>query len=176
MLKLNVGCGANKLTGYVNVDIVKELNPDLIFDFTRTWPFADHTVDEVFMSHVIEHVAKEIHLSIFREAARVLKPEGQFILTYPEFSKCYENWAADYRGMREFWEKTILGRGTTLYDCHRALMDTVEVTRLLTSAGFEIVTHFPEPNEPYNSVVVSKYVGVLTYEDNLRRLMNERNN
>lgn len=55
-MKLNIGCGNRKLEGFVNVDYNPAVGPDVVCDVSRGLPFADGSVDEVFMSHSLEHV------------------------------------------------------------------------------------------------------------------------
>jgi|GEM_PF-1906114 len=39
-LKLNIGCGFNKIDGYVNVDAFPDCSPDVLWDLETTpWPF-----------------------------------------------------------------------------------------------------------------------------------------
>ena len=40
MIRLNLGCGQNKLDGYVNVDKYPTFSPDVLWDLeTFPWPF-----------------------------------------------------------------------------------------------------------------------------------------
>jgi 2-polyprenyl-3-methyl-5-hydroxy-6-metoxy-1,4-benzoquinol methylase len=48
-------------------------------------PFADASFDKVFCLEVIEHIEHHINLQILQEFLRVLKPEGQLILTTPNY-------------------------------------------------------------------------------------------
>ena len=78
-LKLNVGCGFKKLEGYVNVDFEAGCHPDMVHDIRSTpWPFAESSVTEIVISHVLEHVGgtAEEFKAIVREVYRVLAPDG----------------------------------------------------------------------------------------------------
>jgi SAM-dependent methyltransferase len=75
-MRLNLGCGQNKLDGFVNVDRQGAANPDVQHDLECfPWPFADQSVDEVLMSHVLEHLGRDpqVFIGIFRELYRVCK-------------------------------------------------------------------------------------------------------
>ncbi len=64
-LRLNLGCGAKHLEGYVNVD--KFGNPDLLFDLeTFPYPWSNNSVTEIEMHHVLEHLGQqtEIYLRV----------------------------------------------------------------------------------------------------------------
>jgi hypothetical protein len=56
-MKLNLGCGKRKMNGWVNVDSQPMENPDVVLDLAaEVWPWADNSVDEVFASHMMEHI------------------------------------------------------------------------------------------------------------------------
>lgn len=68
-LRIDLGCGAKKTTGYVGVDMVPAAGVDHVVDLmSGRLPFEDDSVDEVFSSHFLEHVAEpnRILLEILR--------------------------------------------------------------------------------------------------------------
>jgi SAM-dependent methyltransferase len=83
-MKLNLGCGENKLGGYCNVDKYGE--PDLRLDLeTFPWPWADDSVDEIVMSHSLEHMGQrpETFVAIVKELYRVARNGAKIILRVP---------------------------------------------------------------------------------------------
>lgn len=87
-MKLNLGCGARHLQGYINVDkaVRGMTSPDVDADI-RALPFDDETADEIIAIHVIEHFYHWEVNSVLREWARVLKPGGTIILECPDIKK-----------------------------------------------------------------------------------------
>jgi predicted SAM-dependent methyltransferase len=165
---LNLGCGKGKIRGAVNIDINSDVGPDLVHDIRTPLPYDKETVDEVVLYHTIEHIEKSQHDTIFIDIWRVLKPDGLFILTYPEFSTCVNNWLSNDRGMRDFWEATIYGAQRYPSDYHVCAIDTVTLVQRLINMGFSLVKHCSEPAEPYNTILKVKKDILLTYEDVLK--------
>src|SRR3989338_8232959 len=55
--KLNLGCGRDIKTGYINIDKSKTAGVDVAHDLDKyPWPFKDNYFDEVYGRDVIEHV------------------------------------------------------------------------------------------------------------------------
>lgn len=79
-LMLNLGCGASKLPGFVNVDIVGGDGVQ-VADLRQPWPWLDDTVDYVYASHVIEHLPDKIQT--MNELWRVLQPLGSALIHVP---------------------------------------------------------------------------------------------
>jgi len=75
-MKLNLGCGNSIKEGYKNLDY-PEIDLEKI-----PYPFDDNSVDEVVLSHVLEHLWIKPTL-VIEEIHRILKPNGIFILKLP---------------------------------------------------------------------------------------------
>lgn len=101
-MKLNLGCGHNKLDGYCNVDVVSDYSPDAVVDLEKfPWPWKDSTVDEIALCHVLEHLgeSRDIYLGVWKEMYRVLKPNGRVHITVPHW--LHENFAHDPTHVRK---------------------------------------------------------------------------
>lgn len=94
--KLNLGCGRDVRDGYVNVDGFVGDDPRVThMDFTRTpWAWEDDSFDEIYASHVLEHVPhvyedaangtrRDVLFAVMEEAHRVLRPGGIFHIRVP---------------------------------------------------------------------------------------------
>ncbi|MCH8945295.1 MAG: hypothetical protein IIA85_00010 [Nanoarchaeota archaeon] len=44
--KLNLGCGFNKIDGYLNCDVSNEVKPDKLVDLNKKLPFKDNSVEK----------------------------------------------------------------------------------------------------------------------------------
>jgi len=75
-VKLNLGCGQNRLDGYVNTDREPSVEPDVVMDLEDfPWPFEDDSVDEVVANHVLEHVGAEasVFIGVMQELYRICR-------------------------------------------------------------------------------------------------------
>lgn len=175
-MNLNLGCGDNKLNKFINIDIEPSVKPDLVHDFVNNkLPYEDGTVDRIVMFHTIEHIEKRFHSSLLAELWRVLKINATMLISYPEFSKCYDNWATNYKGMKSFWEATIFGRQLYKSDYHVCIMDSAEFSQVLTLHGFYKIAVCNETYEPHNTVIscYKNERGIKKYEDLLRSDMEQ---
>ena len=85
-MKLNLGCGSKLLTGYTNVDKFNLYKPDLLHDLEKfPYPFKDNSVDEIILSHVLEHLgqAPETFNNIIKELYRICKNETIINISVP---------------------------------------------------------------------------------------------
>lgn len=85
-MKLNLGCGLNKIQGFVNVDKFDTCNPDIVMDLEATpWTFEDNSVDEVLLNHCLEHIGQDVDIffSVVKELYRVCKPGAKIQINVP---------------------------------------------------------------------------------------------
>ena len=98
MTKLNLGCGHKKIDGFIGVD--KYPPADICFDLEEfgdfpdhegtqyrfnPWPFENNSVDEILMSHSLEHMGAttESFFHIIKELYRVCKHDAKIVIDVP---------------------------------------------------------------------------------------------
>ena len=72
-LKLDLGCGKNKMAGFVGIDALQFEGVDHVVDLRQPWPVDDNSVDEVHCSHFLEHLTGAERIQFFTELNRVMK-------------------------------------------------------------------------------------------------------
>ena len=126
-LRLNLGRGRSPLEGWVNLDHVRQPGVDVVADLdacrTTPLPFADDSVSNMRMLHVLEHIGDT--LALMQELHRIAEPGATLLVHCPYGSSddAYEDpthrqrffmnsffyfgqpayWRADY-GYRGDWE------------------------------------------------------------------------
>ncbi|MEK6889314.1 MAG: methyltransferase domain-containing protein [Nanoarchaeota archaeon] len=85
MKKLNFGCGNDIRKNYLNMDIVKLPGVEVIHNFNKfPYPFKEDTFEEVYTSHVLEHL--EDLIKVMKELKRICKSGAKIIIRVPHFS------------------------------------------------------------------------------------------
>ncbi len=86
MLRLNLGCGHNRLDGYLNVDQSPVCAPDLVVDLEDTpWPWETSSVEAMLFNHSLEHMGADpkVFLAIMGEIWRVAVPGAEIDIRVP---------------------------------------------------------------------------------------------
>jgi predicted SAM-dependent methyltransferase len=136
--RLNVGCGLDIRAGWVNLDSV-DYGGNTLCDLNRyPWPFPDNHFDEVYASHILEHMGN--FNSVATEIWRVCKPGAVFTVKVPFFLstkyysepdhripfgiRSFDNYE-DVRGRKlKFYEKWKLGHRTNYGSPARFVVDS----------------------------------------------------
>ena len=81
-----MGCGQNKISGYLNVDKYAQCSPDLQIDLEKfPWPIESDSVELVLFNHCLEHLGQQsdIFLGILKETYRISKPGAKLLINVP---------------------------------------------------------------------------------------------
>jgi predicted SAM-dependent methyltransferase len=76
-MKLNIGCGVQKIDGWVNIDIVGN-NIDLKHDVRKPLPYSKDTVSYAYSEHMIEHLTPDEGRITIQNVMNPMKPGGVF--------------------------------------------------------------------------------------------------
>ncbi len=83
-IKLNLGCGAERLPGFVNVD--KYGSPDQCVDLEQfPWPWETNSVGEIKLIHVLEHLGQSpaVFIECMKELYRISAPDTHIEIRVP---------------------------------------------------------------------------------------------
>ena len=136
-MKLNLGCGFDRRTGYVNVDNEMLYEPDTLVDLEiLPWPFETNVASEILLSHVLEHIS---HLETSKFLDRIYKKisfGGKIIISVPDFKnivKAYES----YPGGIASIQSILYGGQDYIENLHMSCYDEKYLSKLLTQVGFK---------------------------------------
>lgn len=135
-LKLNLGCGLDKRAGWVNIDAVPEVKPDLLHDLHQPLPFADHSVDKVLAQDILEHFTKEDGARLVAEISRVLKPGGQLEVRVPNVDAIVTQFADDPEVRNEFLYGTT--RDTGVFGAHKVGFTAETLVTIMLKFGLSL--------------------------------------
>lgn len=82
-MRLNLGCGAFPLRGWVNIDLYDEAHADVVADVAAL-PYADGAAEEIYAGHLLEHFPRRRARALLREWWRALAPGGALTVVTPD--------------------------------------------------------------------------------------------
>jgi predicted SAM-dependent methyltransferase len=154
--KLHLGCGNNRLEGYVNIDWRKTRATDLVCDIKKL-PYPDGSISSIETYHVIEHLPRHDLPKALREWHRVLAPGGRLVIECPDFDEA----AREYLDGNDKRLDNIFGLQRFLGDAHMFGYNLKRLESVLSDAGFENVrsaepTDYHKEEEPCMRVEAAK--------------------
>lgn len=85
-IRLDIGCGGNKMPGFVGMDMRALPGVDIVHDVEHyPWPLPDACVLMAVASHLVEHIApmRFGFIHFMNEVWRVMKTGGEFAIATP---------------------------------------------------------------------------------------------
>lgn len=134
-MKLHLGCGRVKLDGWTNIDMKD--SADIVHDIRSLDFIPDESVDEIYISHCLEHFSRhELH-SIFMEYNRVLKIDGTFRIAVPDLEALFTSGLSI-----EKLTGLLYGGQTDQYDYHKIGFNFDILKDILECHGFTDVQRY----------------------------------
>jgi len=143
MHKLNLGCGEEYNSGWINVDILKKIKADKHFNLnTLPYPFKNNQFEEILMKMVLEHLNEP--LEVLKEIIRIAKKNAKIIIIVPHATS-YAN-LTDLQHRTNFTENSFNSNLLREYDLRE-----LELIR----------TKFSYPNSWKRFIPFKKYLKIL---------------
>lgn len=84
VIRLDVGCGSNKQSGWVGMDIRSCNGVDIIHDVQDfPWPIPNSSCFQILLSHLWEHIEPKYRIQLMNELWRIVTAGGQLMLSAP---------------------------------------------------------------------------------------------
>ena len=83
-MKLHIG-GKEKKEGWKILNIQKNEGVDYVGDISDLSQFQDNSIDEIYASHVVEHVNQKNISNALKGIYRVLSEKGKFYVSVPDW-------------------------------------------------------------------------------------------
>lgn len=172
-MHLNMGCGHNKIPGYINVDMSPECQPDVVCNLeVLPWIWEDNSVSRVLFNHSLEHLGqdKSVFLGMFKELYRVCRNGAVIEINVPH--PRHDNFINDPTHVRAITPQLL-----SLFD--RQLNDEWKRTHAANSplahylgVDFHTMDSTIILDEPYRSLFSS---GKVSHQE-MGTMLRERNN
>jgi len=90
-IKLDIGCGKNKVPGFIGMDYRNFPGVDIVHDINvYPWPIENGSVAEINCSHFLEHLDHNRHnperVRFMNEVYRILAPGGKITIITPHWA------------------------------------------------------------------------------------------
>ena len=138
-MKLHLGCGKLNLEGFVNIDLLTA-EADLKMDFTDLSTFGNSSIEEIYVSHALEHFKRREIVDMVLEWNRVLQTGGDLRIAVPDFEKVVKVYLKN-RDISELIGQ-MNGGQKGKHDIHYVIFDIYILGELLKSCGFDDVERY----------------------------------
>ena len=133
-MKLNIGCGEDIRKGFVNIDIIESVNPDLVLDLyneSLLTKFEPGSIGLIFAQDILEHFEKYHAEQLVKDFYALLCDKGKLVVRVPDFDAIVN---AGHESSLAIWY--LFGGQADRNRCHRYAYTPKSLMELLTANGF----------------------------------------
>jgi|TARA_B110000305_G_C19045177_1_gene450086 predicted SAM-dependent methyltransferase len=170
-MKLHIG-GKEKKEGWSILNIQKNDNIDFVGDISDLSQFEDNSIDEIYASHVVEHVNQKNIKKTLSGIHRVLKTNGKFYISVPDMDVLCRIFIAKGAPTKVKFHvmRMMFGGQIDEFDFHYFGWNLEFLKDYLSSAGFKKIEKvkffsiFSDTSNyaPYNEVPIS--LNIIAYK------------
>lgn len=144
-MKLHLGCGANVMAGWQNVDAWPSSSAVTLWCAPATLPFGDASIDVVYTEHFVEHLTLVELTATLGELRRVMRPGARLRVSTPDLATIVRDYTKKRTdrwhpvGWRPETLAAMVNEGLREWG-HRFVHDFESLTIELDRAGFHAIT------------------------------------
>lgn len=123
---MNIGCGSNIASDWINIDLANRPNV-FCWDCRRSLPFEDGSATAIFAEHVFEHFDPNAAARFLSECYRCLRLRGVLRLVVPDagmYLMHFDNWN-ELKMARPLIEENGVYRDYSLGQVYRTKMELI---------------------------------------------------
>ena len=136
-MKLHIG-GEEEKEGWTILNAQKKSNTDLVGDIRDLSQFRDNSIEEVYASHILEHIKNLEIANVLKNLYRILSKNGKLFVSVPNLEVLSKAILDPNLNVQEKYEITriIYGGQIDDYDYHYFGFTREILNSLLIQAGF----------------------------------------
>jgi len=153
IIRLDIGSGERprKDGHWYHLDIDPKFDDiEFLHDCSKTLPFGDNTIDEIYCSNNLEHIFHKDVLAVLKDWYNKLKPNGKIEIRVPDFKFACQRYMDKSWGLKfdnsdlNLMHLIMGGDNKGEMHLHKCLFDYETLSKLLYSIGFQNIQNISE--------------------------------
>ena len=139
-MNLHIG-GLERKTGWKVLNVQPGPHVDYVGDLRDLNQFADDSIENVYASHVLEHICQIEVVPVLRGVHRILKPGGKFLISVPDLDVLCHLFVIPWATYEVKWlaMRMMFGGQVDPHDFHCMGFNEQFLRRFLEEVGFSEV-------------------------------------
>jgi len=147
-IKLNLGSGPVKGdTGWTTIDVY---GSDIIWDLRKNLPLSNNSVQEIYTSHLLEHLDYRDIRKLLLEIYRIMCPKGSLKICVPDASRYISAYVSGtlLRNEKDLYTPAVTNTGSFIDQVnyiaymggeHKFMFDVHNLSSILLECGFTTI-------------------------------------